>query len=181
MVNSLTLQGVGTRAVDTFTSHYPGLGLLPCQRSRGLSAPWESFLLFLSFQFLWVSLKVFNHMLLDNKHFVCSLCFHSEWKKIVMNTWLPCNFTHILDFYGRNPNTYDLYLSSLSPGSTESRLTTIQQKPSPCSCGLQEAHFLHMLPATSLIECSYLKHTPNLMNKKWPCQTTMSLRDQFAQ
>lgn len=171
MANSLTLD------------NYPGLGLLPSHRrpqKRGVPAP-------RGVPHPSVPLLIIPHIPIFTNAlesiqpcFICSQCFHPECRNSHEYVTAPLLHNISLIFMEETPSR-DLYLSCSSPGSTESRLTTIQHKTFPPALVVCERSiFLTCFQATSLIECSYLKHTPDLMSKKWPGQTTKSVRAQFA-
>lgn len=167
MVNSLTLWII-TRA----------LGLLPSHRrpyKRGVPRPSVPLL------FIIPHIPIFTRAFESiQPRFICSQCFHPECRN--SHEYVTALLLHNISliFMEETPSR-DLYLSCSSPGSTESRLTTIQHKTSPPALVVCErSAFLTCSQATSLIECSYLKHTPDLMSKKWPGQTTTSVRAQFA-
>lgn len=162
--------------------NYPGLGLLPShrrpQKRGGVPAPrgvpHPSVLLLI---ITHIPICAFESI---QPRFICSQCFHPECRN--SHEYVTALLLHNISliFMEETPSR-DLYLSCSSPGSTESRLTTIQHKTSPPALVVCErSAFLTCSQATSLIECSYLKHTPDLMSKKWPGQTTTSVRAQYG-
>lgn len=144
--------------------------------------PWNSFFaLFLLFKFLWIPLKIFNHLFQTmNVPPLLSIFLQNEKHSLIFDSFLSLHTS--LWFYGRDPQTLDLFLCSLSPGRTENWLTTSKDKKNSLALVVWNRRiFFTCFKATNRIECNYLKHTPSLRSKKLLCETTKSLRDQFSQ
>ena len=67
--------------------------------------PWNSFFsLFLSFRFLWISLKIFNHLFQTMNSLPFLSIFPAYWKTLINLGWFFA-FIHLSEFMGGDPET----------------------------------------------------------------------------
>ena len=195
------LQSIGCVSQSQTRLKQPGMratGRLLLYQRRGKVIPqkflpWNSFFsLFLPFTFLWISLKIFNHLFQTMNSLPFLSIFPTDWKTLINLGWF-FSFLHLSEFMGGDHETLIClffffcfvlfcFQCSLPPGRTENWLTTTKHYKNLLLFVVWNRRvFSPCFKATNIIECNDLKPTPRLTSKKCFCQTTMSMRDECSQ